>query len=90
MRIYIYIGFLSLFICFITPSLVLAKSQTCIGNDHTLWTNCYGELRAGLSGTYYGEFLDGKRHGIGLEIKPDGKRIEGYWSKGIFLEHIEK
>jgi len=61
----------------------------CMGGDHTKWTKCFGVLRAGLAGTYYGEFLDGKKDGLGIEIKFDGSVIKGKWEKGLIVEFIE-
>ncbi|MBJ26745.1 MAG: hypothetical protein CL567_03685 [Alphaproteobacteria bacterium] len=72
---------------FLIPTLSHAdKLITCKGNDHIYWTKCFGILRAGFSGTYYGEFLDGKKHGKGTEVRFDGSKYVGKWVKGKLIK----
>ena len=66
------------------------KPIECQGYDHRHWTMCYGVLRAGLSGTYFGEFLNGKRHGRGIEISFDGIRKEGIWKNGELIKLLDR
>ena len=34
--------------------------------------------------TYEGHFVQGKRHGVGVAIMPDGYRFQGEWKAGAF------
>ena len=35
--------------------------------------------------TYEGGFKNGKKHGKGVVVDPDGERIQGSWNQGIKL-----
>lgn len=49
---------------------------------------CMALVLAGCAPTargpvYEGDYLDGKPHGQGVMVNPDGTRIEGEWIKGV-------
>lgn len=37
----------------------------CEGSDSSIWTNCFGSISYSSTEKYSGEFLDGRRHGMG-------------------------
>lgn len=63
-----------------TTSTVVPSLSVCppTGMKH----NCSGEIDFGRGYSYRGEFRDGKPHGVGLSIGPNGERYEGYWANG--------
>ena len=67
----------------------------CQGSDSTRWTNCTGTFVIGNNYKYVGEYLNGKRHGLGVVTYQDGRLSqEGIWSNDVFVraekifEHI--
>ena len=48
----------------------------CEGLDYTDWHNCFGTFASPSGNKYVGEFKDGKFHGQGTLIKPDGTTLK--------------
>jgi uncharacterized protein YgiM (DUF1202 family) len=48
------------------------------------WSNCIGSVSQGGGTVYVGEWLDGRRHGLGIQKYFSGRIQEGAWVKGVF------
>ena len=68
-----FLGILVLGLLWCNSSFALPK---CEGDDPKKWTNCEGSFDYKIN-KYSGEYKDGKRHGKGTSILPDGSKLVG-------------
>ena len=52
---------------------------TCVGEDSSKWTMCEGTKAFNNDLTYTGEWKDGKHHGKGTLLLPNGAKYLGEW-----------
>ena len=79
-KLSIYI-FLFLFFCNIAQTDSLFPE--CQGVDQKQWNKCQGTQKLSNERKYIGEFIDGRRHGQGTLINPDGSKYIGQWKEGL-------
>ena len=48
------------------------------------WSNCVGSVSQGGGTVYAGEWINGRRHGKGIQNYFNGRTQEGIWENGIF------
>ena len=58
----------------------------CQGNDYKQWTSCKGKAVYPKKGTYFGEFINGKRWGKGIWTSVDGTITKGTWKNDELIE----
>ena len=51
----------------------------CVGEDSSKWTMCEGTKAKNNNLTYTGEWKDGKHHGKGNLLLPNGAKYSGEW-----------
>ena len=75
--------YLFLFQFFCNFGFTESELPKCEGRNYDKWTNCQGteEFENGME--YFGEFKDGKRHGLGTMKNPDGSKYIGQWKEGL-------
>ena len=44
--------------------------------------------RSGPDLYYEGQWLNGLKHGAGIEVFKDGRRVEGFWLKGKLVKNL--
>jgi hypothetical protein len=67
------------FVLMVGSAYAQSKLPACQENDVSKWTNCWGRVFYPNRSSYVGEFIDGKRNGLGTEIFAEGNRYVGEW-----------
>ena len=74
------------FVLMVGGAYAQSNLPACQGRDVAKWSNCTGEETRSAEFQYKGEFLDGKRHGLGvmsvLHPNFNGDKYVGEWKAG--------
>ncbi|MDC1254462.1 hypothetical protein N8Z03_00510 [Pelagibacteraceae bacterium] len=75
------LNFIVIFVLFTSNIFAADKIELpkCMGDDFTIYNNCYGTLTWPDGQKYVGEWKDGKQHGQGTLTWPDGEKFVGEW-----------
>lgn len=60
---------------------------TCVGTDHSRWSNCFGTYTDSKNSKYVGEIKEGKPSGQGTVTYASGSKYVGKFSDGFFNGH---
>lgn len=72
---------------FLRNAVAQSALPSCVGDDRSLWTNCYGKF-SDSDKLFEGEFKDGKRNGYGLAKINNGTRFEGVYENDVVVNGI--
>ena len=82
------LNFIVIFVLFTSNIFAADKIELpkCMGDDFTIYNNCYGTLTWPDGQKYVGEWKEDQYHGQGIHYYGDGRSDKGIWKNNELVE----